>query len=147
MTGNDLYTLLRGIRLEEIIEESINETSEEGADALAVQLSQGIDGNGMRLDPYAPATIALKRKKGVGLGAVTDRRTNYMTGAHYKGLYIKAYSGSLETGSKDEKSVWLQAQNGEAMYKLGPDAKEDYEPAHFNKVKAKIEAKTGLTFK
>lgn len=51
------------------------------------QLSEGKDNTGqVRSDDYRPFTIAYKRMFGIGLGAITDRVTFFMTGQLYDSL-------------------------------------------------------------
>ncbi len=51
------------------------------------QLSEGIDVTGKkRVDEYRPFTIAEKKRRGIGLGAVTDRVTFFMSGEMYDNL-------------------------------------------------------------
>lgn len=146
MTGIDLLDKLKGFDVEFYAELAINETKEQGADILAAQMASGIDGNGKRLDPYAASTIYQKKKYGKGLGAVTDRRTLYMTGKHYSEIYLSARAGEILAGSDDPKSKFIQEREGDAIYKLGEDAKEDYAQVHFPVFKREFEKITGLQF-
>lgn len=146
MTGIELLDKLKDFNVEFYAELAINETKEEGANVLASQLASGIDGNDKPLNPYAPATIAYKRKYGKGLGAITDRRTLYMTGKHYTDLFVTVRNGELLTGSDDPKSKFIEEREGVAIYKFGPDAKEDYAQIHLPVFKREFTNVTGLTF-
>jgi hypothetical protein len=123
MTGIELLENIKSFNTEFYAELVINETKQQAADILAVQLSSGVDGNEKKLNNYAASTIKFKRKKGKGLGAVTDRRTNYMTGAHYAGLFVQARAGEVLTGSDDPKSKYIQQREGDAIYKMNADSR------------------------
>jgi len=71
----------------------INENSEYLTNLLAIQLSQGKDADGANVtvfgkDYYSDRTVFEKTRHGSGLGKVTDRITNYMSGAFYFGLKV-----------------------------------------------------------
>lgn len=146
MTGIELLEKLKPVQVEFYAELAINECAEQGADIMAAQLATGIDGNGKSLNPYAPLTVQIKKKYGKGLGAVTDRRTNYMTGAHYSKLFLVVRGGELLIGSDDPKSAFIQEREGDAIYKLNSDSKEDFAQVHVPVFKREIEIVTGLTF-
>lgn len=129
-----------------IAEESLSETTKEAADVLAAQLASGVDGGSDHLRPYAAFTKDFKLRYGTGLGRVIDRRTLYMTGDHYRGLYAKVQGGVVEMGSTDSKSKEIQNREGNDIYRLNADSKEDYLPYHFNVFKEKYEHLTGLQF-
>lgn len=146
MTGIELLEILKPISVEFYAELAINETAKQGADVLAAQLATGVNGNGNSLKPYAPLTVQIKKKYGKGLGAVTDRRTLYMTGKHYADLYVTAKAGELLMGSDDPKSKFIQEREGDAIYKLNSDSKEDYAQEHFPVFKREFTEATGLSF-
>jgi hypothetical protein len=146
MTGIDLLEKVKAFNIEFYAELAINETAKQGANILAAQMATGIDGNGKSLKPYADVTVRYKKKYGKGLGAITDRRTLYMTGKHYSDLYITAKAGELLSGSDDPKSVFIQNREGEAIYKMNSDSKEDYAQEHFPVFKREFTSITGLTF-
>jgi len=146
MTGIELLEKLTPVSIEFFAELAINETAKTGADILAAQLASGVDGNGNSLKPYAPITVQIKKKYGKGLGAITDRRTNYMTGKHYSDLYVTAKAGELLMGSDDPKSKFIQEREGDAIYRLNSDSKEDYAQEHFPVFKREFTQATGLSF-
>lgn len=68
------------------------------------QLEEGKDGNDkpntiFGRNGYSPRTVEIKQANGVGLGAVTDRVTNYMTGAFYESLEMKTEGQLIEADS------------------------------------------------
>lgn len=146
MTGIELLEKVKDFNIEFYAELAINETAKQGADILAAQMATGIDGNGKSLKPYAAVTIKYKKKYGKGLGAITDRRTLFMTGKHYSDLFLTAKAGELLTGSDDPKSKFIQDREGSAIYKLNSDSKEDYAQEHFPVFKREFEKLTGLQF-
>jgi len=85
-----LETLIKGMQSFNAHDEfvSIVELNKDELTALQrEQLSYGIgrDGN-PRIDEYRPLTMMIKSLTGVGLGAVTDRVTFFMTGNLYQSL-------------------------------------------------------------
>lgn len=78
--------------------EILQENSELIADMVAQQLALGKDGNDEDVlingSGYKPSTIYQKKNFGSGLGAVTDRVTNYSSGAFYQSLILET-KGSL----------------------------------------------------
>lgn len=146
MTGIELLEKLQPVSVEFYAELAINETAKTGADILAAQLATGVDGNDKSLNPYAASTVQFKKKYGKGLGAITDRRTLFMTGKHYAELFVSARAGELLIGSDDPKSKFIQAREGDGIYKLNSDSKEDYAQVHFPVFQREFEKITGLQF-
>jgi hypothetical protein len=64
------------------------------------QLEHGIDVFGKpRIDEYRPLTKFIKQTTGVGLGAVTDRVTFFMTGQLYGSLFTEIIGENYEAKS------------------------------------------------
>src|SRR5690349_16897282 len=89
-----------GKELNEIVEQN----SDKIPDILAQQLAQGKDGNNEPVTlhgeyQYSPFTVRYKQDVGQGLGAVTDRITNYMTGAFYQDMKTTVENDAFETAS------------------------------------------------
>lgn len=73
----------------------INENSDILANMLTRQLKKGVDADGepalAKYGPfYASPTVLQKEREGEGLGAETDRVTNYMSGMFYLSLRVQA---------------------------------------------------------
>lgn len=71
---------------------------------LKEQLAAGQDGDGNATtifgrSGYSPRTVAIKEANGVGLGAVTDRVTNYMSGDFFNSMVEKMEGDVFETDS------------------------------------------------
>jgi len=119
-------------------------------DLLAQQLSTGRDGNG---DPvklydkevYQPSTIEHKKKYGKGLGAITDRITNYMSGDFYKSLETKIDGDAYQIDSDVAYYKYIIERSGEQIMELGePVRKEFAEEIVLPEISEALKAKTGL---
>ena len=93
---------------------------------------------------YSPYTVTLKQLYGVGLGRVTDRVTNYQTGALYNNLYATVQNGEFELKSNVPYFDELMQREGDAN---GLD--EDYrrifgEEITLPEIKRIFKEKTGL---
>lgn len=121
-----LVETLNGLDIQTLAVESLQVNEGKIADQIAGQLSAGVNGDGSQITPeYAYLTIQLKKDK-PGLAGVTDRVTLFDTGAHYAALYADVQSsGIVETGSKDDKSLELQAKYGEQIYVPGETARQN----------------------
>lgn len=91
------------------------------------QLAAGIDSRGkFRVDQYRPLTKFIKQTQGIGLGAVTDRVTFFMTGQLYKSLFAKitketfAFESPLPTYGKMLERI------GEENFGLSPEQKKEF---------------------
>ena len=69
---------------------------------------KGIDGKGVRLEPYSPYTIALKKLK----GEVYNRTTLLDTESFYSNMYVTARDGKYYITSSDSKTNELKAKYG-----------------------------------
>lgn len=89
-----------GQELQTIVEENVDKL----APLIKEQLAEGIDGEDrpntiFGRAGYSPKTVEIKETNGEGLGAVTDRITNYMTGAFYNSLEVKTEGDLFEADS------------------------------------------------
>lgn len=75
---------------------------------------KGIDGKGMRLEPYSSYTIALKKFK----GEVYDRTTLLDTGDFYDNMYVHARGRMYFVDSSDYKAPDLKERYGDAIMVL-----------------------------
>lgn len=148
MDGLEMIEMLEALNVKDICIETSMESEDQMIEANADQLSQGIRRDGSDIEPpYTQFTIFEKEKKS-GLAAITDVVTLFDTGSHYAKLFAKTYpDGTLEHGSKDEKSEDLQEKYGDDIYGLTEESKEalieDYIEPRFQ---GKIERTTGLEF-
>jgi len=86
---------LQKFNLESSVTAIINSNSDYLANLLSLQLAQGKDADNQNVtvfgrDYYSDSTVFEKTRHGSGLGKVTDRITNYMSGAFYIGLKVFA---------------------------------------------------------
>lgn len=144
----DLLETLQGLNVKDHAVSALSEHEEDVADQIAGQLSAGVNGDGSSIEPeYAFLTIQLKKGK-PGLAGVTDRVTLFDTGEHYRELFAEVEkSGEIETGSKDEKSLDLQAKYGEGIYQPGETARQNaIDEGLMETWQSKISEATGLHF-
>lgn len=147
MTGIALLERMKEVNIADMAVAAIEETKDVLVDAVATQMASGHNKFGERLNDYSPFTVRFKKEFGKGLGAVTDRRTLFMTGAHYKGLYAKLISKKeIEYGSSVSYADKIQEREGKGIYGPGADAREEYTPVSFEVFKRLMEEKTGLKF-
>lgn len=105
----------------------INDTKDEVADSLKSQMASGKDGNGNDIRPaYSPMTIFLKKEHGIGLGAVTDRVTFYMTGAFYSGLNTRVSGSMFDFDSNVSYISKIIQRSGEKVLELSKANRMDY---------------------
>lgn len=103
-----LAQVIRNLRVNdfsELAKEITLEFSKEIIQALQSQLEQGISGDGKpttllrkgkAYDFYSPFTIGVKEEFGLGLGAVTDYVTLYMSGEFYNTMYLVVKDKTFE---------------------------------------------------
>ncbi len=103
----------------------INSNQEYMTKILKSQLASGKDANNEAVtvfgnDFYAPETLAAKSQIG-GLGGETRWITNYMSGAFYRFLYVRARGTKFEFHSDVEYYWEIIAQSGRAIMELSPE--------------------------
>ena len=75
---------------------------------------RGIDGQGKRLEPYSPFTIAIKKQK----GEVYNRTTLLDTGDFYEGFTLIAQNDEMIFYSSDYKTPELVSKYGKDIFTL-----------------------------
>lgn len=75
---------------------------------------RGIDGQGKRLKPYSPFTIAIKKQK----GEVYNRTTLLDTGDFYEGFTLIAQNDEMIFYSSDYKTPELVSKYGKDIFTL-----------------------------
>jgi len=107
------------------ITDIINSNQEFMTKILKDQLASGKDANNEAVtvfgrDFYSPETLAAKSQIG-GLGGETRWITNYMSGAFYTFLYVRAAGTKFEFHSEVEYYWEIIAQSGRAIMELSPE--------------------------
>lgn len=135
--------------------QELNNIVEQNADkipnALAEQLAQGKDGNNepvlLNGNPeYAPFTIEIKDRFGKGLGAVTDRVTNYMTGAFYQDMKTSVENDAFETVSDVPYFDDIIERSGSIVMELDESSRIEFgQNVTLPAIKEILKTKTGLT--
>jgi hypothetical protein len=132
---NGLLTFMKKLvnwRPQEELEDVLIVESKDIVNAVKLQLSKGIDGNGekvflMRMGGkfyhYARRTVQRKDMFGVGLGAETDRITNYQTGAFYNSIFVEIFhDGSFQVLSTSPLINIIKARSGDNIINLNPES-------------------------
>lgn len=135
--------------------QELNNIVEKNADkipnALTEQLAQGRDGNDepvlLNGNPeYAPFTIEIKEQVGKGLGAVTDRVTNYMTGAFYQDMKTTVENDAFETTSDVPYFDDIIERSGSVVMELDESSRTEFgQNVTLPAIKEILKTKTGLT--
>jgi hypothetical protein len=114
------------------------------------QLEAGKDGHGQSATifdstEYRPRTIAIKKEKGVGLGAVTDRVTNYMSGDFYHSLKMEMEGQVFEADSDVSYFGDIRLRSQDSLLEVDePNRKEFAETVTLPAIKESLLQKTGF---
>jgi hypothetical protein len=110
------------------------------------QLEHGIDIFGKpRIDEYRPLTKFIKKTTGVGLGAVTDRVTFFMTGKLYASLFTEIVGENYEAKSPLFTYDKMKDRIGDENFGLDYDSRMDFAiNVLLPKFKVTLKDKTGL---
>jgi len=111
------------------------------------QLAHGVDVFGdLRTDEYRPLTKYLKRMNGVGLGAVTDRVTFYMTGKLYQSMFTQVVGEFYEAKSSLHTYDKMIDRIGRENFGLDYDSRLEFaNETMMPEFKVVFKQKTGLT--
>jgi len=117
---------LQEFDIEEETIDIINKNSEFLSDLLATQLASGKDANNENVtvfgrDYYSDSTVFNKQRHGYGLGKVTDRITNYMSGSFYHGLGVKTSGTRFIFSSNVPYYSDILSRSGDVIMKLSYD--------------------------
>lgn len=135
-----------GKELNDIVEKNADKIP----DLLAQQLAQGKDGNNEPVTlngntEYAPFTIEIKDRFGKGLGAVTDRITNYMTGAFYQDMKTTVENDAFETVSDVPYFDDIIERSGSVVMNLDESSRIEFgQKVTLPGIKEVLKSKTGL---
>lgn len=149
MNLNPLLNLINGLKSLDTkaeVEKIVADNGERLTELMQEQLSAGKDiTGGKRIDSYAPLTKFLKNKYGVGLGAVTDRVTFFMTGELYGSLHAQVENNTYKIDSPLPTFDKMIERVGDENYGLDPAERLEFATTvtlpEFSKV---LEQKTGL---
>lgn len=144
VTVYDMIQRFESIDIEQMTEETFQETESDFAKLNTEQLYSGKLNDGSEITPeYAESTKKRKRKE----GQPSDRVTTRDTGAYHEGFTVKPKSDVLEIGSDVRYEQYLDKRYGKKLYGLTPDNSEQYSFGPFWSVlKGKLEEKTQLSF-
>lgn len=114
------------------------------------QLAEGKDGDDkpntiFGRSGYSPKTVAIKEANGKGLGAVTDRITNYMSGDTYESLEVKTEGQVFEADSDVPYFADIVLYSSPALLEVDEENRLEFaETVTLPTIKASLEEKTGL---
>ena len=110
------------------------------------QLSEGIDIDGQkRADSYAESTKDYKNRYGVGIGALTDRVTFYMTGNLYNSLFLAMPDDKFNIVSPEETYGFMIDRITNDKFGLSPENRMEYaQKVVLPQFSAAFEEKTGF---
>jgi hypothetical protein len=116
------------------LEEVLVVESKDIVNAIKIQLSRGIDGNGEnvyltrpiggpKFYSYAKRTIQRKDMFGAGLGSVVNHVTNYMNGGFYNSIFVETFSdGSWQVQSNSPLIGLIRERSGPSIINLSPES-------------------------
>jgi hypothetical protein len=117
---------------------------------LKEQLAAGRDGDGEPVKifdraEYSPKTIEIKKAEGQGLGAVTDRITNYMTGEFYNSITEKVEGQVFEADSDVPYFGDIRLRSSDSLLKINERNRLDFATnVTLPAIKEALLTKTGL---
>lgn len=143
-------TSLRGFDFGQELATIIDNNSEKITDLVRKQLEAGVDGNNepnkiFDRTEYRPLTIEIKQKTGVGLGAVTDRVTNYMTGDFYRSLKTDVQGNVFEEDSDVSYFGDIRLYSSDALLEVNEQNRKEFaETVTLPGIQEALLSKTGL---
>lgn len=119
-----LYNRIQRVKEDEVIEETMDQSSPVITEKQREQMLTGVNSEGKKIGKYRSPAYA--RKKNAmnplpGLG-VPDLR---LTGQFYKGIYTEIRGDKIITDSTDEKTQDLADKYGENIFGLNKDKKAE----------------------
>lgn len=121
--------------LPRLLEQAIYEKEQEIVSAIANDqlYRRGITGKGVKImdyEPYAKATISIKRKK----GQPTTRVTLRDTGSFHENMFVVVDEEGFYVTSSDEKTEALKARYGDDIFRLTNENLTRLVRSHIKKV-------------
>lgn len=114
------------------------------------QLEEGKDGDDkpntiFGRKGYSPRTVAIKEANGQGLGAVTDRITNFMTGDFYESIRVKTEGQVFEADSDVSYFGDIRLYSSDALLEVDEEHRKDFaETVTMPAIEESLLSKTGL---
>lgn len=141
---------LQGFDFGQALEQIVDDNKDRLPDLIRKQLADGKSGDGtpstiFGRDQYQPATIAIKKQIGKGLGQVTSHVTNYMTGAFYESIEINVEGKTFEADSNVEYFSKIQAYSKPSLLEIDEANRLEFaETVTLPAIKEILFSKTGL---
>lgn len=126
-----LITDLKVFDAESELRSIVEDNKEVLTNYIRLQLSKGFDGDGQQSKifdktNYAEETIAIKKSEGVGLGAVTDYVTNFMTGDFYASLKVDVEGNVFDFDSDVPYFGEIRLYSSDAFLKVSEENRKDF---------------------
>lgn len=143
---NDLRAFDFGQEMQTIVEDNLEKITP----YIREQLEDGKDGDDkpntiFGRNGYSPRTVAIKEVNGQGLGAVTDRITNYMTGEFYESLRVQTEGGVFEAESDVSYFGDIRLYSSDALLEVDEEHRKDFaETVTLPAISEALLSKTGL---
>lgn len=128
----------------------VAENAEKITPYILEQLASGKDGNDQPnkifgRNGYSPKTVEIKEVNGQGLGAVTDRITNYMSGDFYESLKTEVEGQVFEADSDVSYFGDIRLYSSPELLEVNEENRLDFaEKVTLPAIKESLQAKTGL---
>lgn len=145
-TINRLDAFNFGQELQTIVESNTEILTE----LIKEQLEQGLDGDGnpntiFGRKGYSPATVDIKEREGVGLGAETGFITNYMSGEFYNTLVVKTEANAFEADSPVSYFGDITLYSSEDLLKVSEEHRKEFgEKVTLPEIAESLFTKTGI---
>lgn len=135
-----------GQELQTIVEDNVEKIVPMIWDQLAAgKAGDGKDNTVFGHDAYAIQTVREKEEHGKGLGAITDRITNFMTGDFYESLRIQVEGRVFEADSDVPYFADIKAYSRDALLEVDEEHRLEFaEEITIPAITEALNAKTGL---
>jgi len=141
---------LRSFDFEKEQQEIVADNAEAITPYVLEQLAAGKDGDGKENTifgrrGYSPKTVAIKEANGEGLGRVTSRITNYMTGEFYETMFAKVEGKTFEEDSPVSYFGDITLYSSDALLEVNEENRKDFgQKIILPGITDRLLAKTGL---
>lgn len=141
---------LRAFDFGQELETIVTENQDKLPEYITKQLSEGISGDGKPTtifgrSGYSKRTVEIKEANGTGLGAVTDRVTNYMTGQFYESIKVQTEGQTFEADSDVSYFGDIRLYSPDELLEVDEENRRDFaETVTLPAITEALKAKTGF---
>lgn len=146
----ELIDDIRKFNFGQELQEIVADNAEKITPYVLQQLAAGKDGDNkpntiFGRKGYSPKTVEIKEANGQGLGRVTDRVTNYMTGEFYETMFTKVEGQVFEEDSPVSYFGDITLYSSDALLEVNEDNRRDFgQKVTLPEITDRLLAKTGL---